>query len=123
MNLNNFASRFDAHMHGPISFHDYSLKIQGYAKNNVLQLLVDACEKRRINLCAITSNNMSIVPGSLHDRFGYLLNKYALKLPPSYISERLGKNSFFVMKKTMLLASLMANQLWLKNMEEELIIL
>ena len=44
----------DLHAHGPIRFHKYFLKKQGY-KENILKLMTDVCFKRAIAICAIIS--------------------------------------------------------------------
>ena len=91
--------RFDAHMHGPISFHEYSLKVQNYKKLNTLQLLAEICFERQIGLCAITSNYEKIERNSIHDRFNFLIQNYANTLPNQYSIKRRGKNIVFIEKE------------------------
>ncbi len=59
----------DLHMHGPIGFQEYWLKVQGYQDKNILREIVDICFKKEIDICAITSQEMEIPSSSIHDRF------------------------------------------------------
>lgn len=52
--------RADLHMHGPIGFQPYWLRIQGYEGKNLLKLIADVCIARKINLCSITSDAFEI---------------------------------------------------------------
>lgn len=87
----------DLHMHGPIGFQEYWLKVQGYQSKNILKEISDICFKKEIDICAITSQEMEIPTGSIHDRF-YQLTKYAKSIPRSYKHDRLGEIALVVEK-------------------------
>src|SRR3989344_3993766 len=82
----------DLHYHGPIGLQPYWLKVQGYVGKNLLTEIFDACAKRDINLCAITSDEDKIPFNSIHDRFNWLKNKYAIGIRKPYSFDVLGKN-------------------------------
>jgi histidinol phosphatase-like PHP family hydrolase len=83
----------DLHMHGTISFSPKWLKSQGYLGKNILKELMDQCESKNLDLCAITS----AYDKRLHDspeeqnRFNYLLSDIS-NLPQEYFAEKLGDN-------------------------------
>ena len=89
-------------MHGPIGFEPYWLVVQGYAGQNLLKLIADACFKREIKVCAITSetdqtNQDGTIPrGSVHDRLGYLERFDLRELSKKYDSDKFGENSIVV---------------------------
>ena len=87
----------DLHMHGPIGFQEYWLKVQCYHGKNILKEIVDTCFKKEIDICAITSQEMEIPSGSIHDRF-YQLTQYAKSLPRSYKHDRFGEIALVVEK-------------------------
>ncbi|MCH7568080.1 MAG: hypothetical protein IIA87_01545 [Nanoarchaeota archaeon] len=91
--------KIDLHMHGPIGYHPYWLRSQGYKGKNLLQLHTDICLERRIDLCAITSEDFHIpklIPSCPADRFGCLAS-YAESLPEDYEPE-VGENIISVKK-------------------------
>ncbi len=92
----------DLHMHGPIGFQTYWLKVQGYEGRNLLQLIVDSCLSNRLSICAITSEEKEIPRYSVHDRLMYLLN-FVKDLPNDYYFDKLGNNLFVVEKNEDLL--------------------
>lgn len=88
----------DLHMHGPIEFQPYWLRVQGYAGKNLLQLLTDKCISRGIGICAVTSQADEITPRSVHDRFWCLKEQEALLLDANYKHDSIGENIFVVEK-------------------------
>ena len=84
--------KVDLHMHGPIGFQEFWLKDQGYGGKNLLRLIADSCLDKGVGITAITSDEDEIPRGSIHDRFNYLINKFALTLPKGYEFSRFGKN-------------------------------
>ncbi|MEN9626311.1 MAG: hypothetical protein RL557_639 [archaeon] len=90
----------DLHYHGPIGFQPYWLKVQGYERKNLLREIADACFKRKIGLCAITSDEDEIPLNSIHDRFNWLKENYARALPHGYEYGLLGKNIAIVTRHT-----------------------
>lgn len=82
-------------MHGPIGFQPFWLRKQGYAGRNLLQLIADQSFKRRIDVTAITSQADEIPKGSVHDRFGCLVQEATL-LPRGYTADLLGQNILVV---------------------------
>ena len=85
-------------MHGPIGFQDYWLEVQGYAGKNLLKLIADSCLDKGIGITAITSDEDEIPRNSIHDRFNYLKNKFALTLPEGYEFDTLGKHVGIVVR-------------------------
>lgn len=73
----------DLRAFGPIGFQDFYLEKQGYKGKNLLKLIVDRCFDVNLDFCAITSCAEHVIPGSVHDRFGYLLNDM-ISLPKNY---------------------------------------
>jgi len=99
--------RADLHYHGPIGFEPYWLRVQGYKGKNLLQLIVDACFKRKIDICALTSETDQydkvsgiITRNSIHDRIGYLIENCVSDLDKvrGYKADRFGLNSIVVEK-------------------------
>ena len=98
--------RTDLHMHGPIGFEPYWLKVQGYKGQNLLKLIADTCFERDIGICAITSESDQIDKNgiierySIHDRLGYLEKEFLsdLDLLPNYSTDKFGLNSIIVEK-------------------------
>lgn len=96
----------DLHYHGPIGFEPYWLDVQGYKGKNLLKLIADACFKRDLTICAITSESDQtdekgvILKGSIHDRIGYLIENYLNNLNQThgYEADRFGLNSIVVEK-------------------------
>lgn len=96
--------RTDLHYHGPIGFEPYWLRVQGYKGKNLLKLIADACFKRDLTICALTSEtdqvdeNGLIPRNSIHDRIGYLVEKYlaGLNSIQGYKADRFGPNSITV---------------------------
>jgi len=86
----------DLHMHGPIGFQDYWLKVQGYEGTNPLEEIAKTCFSRDVGICAITSDENDIPRNSVHDRFSLLKNKYVSTLPEDYETDTLGKNILIV---------------------------
>lgn len=84
-------------MHGPIGFQPYWLKRQGYAGDNLLQLIADRCFQRGIGICAITSQADEITSGSVQDRF-FCLTEEARTIPREYDHELVGRNVLTVSK-------------------------
>ena len=88
-------------MHGAIGFQDYWLKLQGYKQKmwregkNLLQLIVDQCFEKDIDVCTITSEEFEIPKGSVHDRIGYL-EKQSMNLPRAYKFGKLGENILII---------------------------
>jgi hypothetical protein len=76
----------DLHMHGPIGFQEHWIRMQGYARQSRLELLADVCRQRHISICALISEETTILKGSVHDRF------WAIAQDP--IHER-GKRTFW----------------------------
>src|SRR3989344_1949982 len=98
--------RADLHMHGPIGFEPYWLRVQGYQEKNLLKLIADACFERDLDICAITSESDQtdekgiIKRGSIHDRLGYLENNFLsdLNMLSHYTADKFGKNSILIEK-------------------------
>ncbi len=96
--------RADLHYHGPIGFEPYWLRVQGYKGKNLLKLIADACFKRDLTICALTSEtdqvdeNGLIPRNSIHDRIGYLIENYLsdLNSTPGYHADRFGPNSIVI---------------------------
>jgi len=94
--------RADLHMHGPIGFEPYWLEVQGYKGKNLLELIVNSCLNRGIDISAITSitdqvdDTNKIPRNSIHDRLNHLTDNYAFSLPKDYKTDRLGKNIFII---------------------------
>ncbi len=84
----------DLHVHGPIGLQDYWLRKQGYYKQNIFQLIIDQCNRKKLDICAITSEAFHIEKGSVQDRFNFLIDKFPL--PRGYQSGKLGENTFIV---------------------------
>lgn len=99
-------TKADLHMHGPIGFQDYWLKVQGYQGKNLLKLIADSCFERDISICAVTSesdktNKEGVIERySVHDRLGYLEKEFLSELDilPKYRAEKFGPNSIIVEK-------------------------
>ncbi|MEK6871460.1 MAG: hypothetical protein AABX16_01000 [Nanoarchaeota archaeon] len=85
----------DLHYHCPIGFQPYWLKVQGYLEKNLLKEIADACFKRNIGLCAITSDENEIPKNSIHDRFNWPKNNN-IPLPKEYETDTLGNNVLIV---------------------------
>ena len=88
----------DLHMHGPIGFQDYWLQSQGYEGKNLLKEIADSCFNKGVNLCAITSDEDDIPRGSIHDRFNWLKDNYAGRLPENYEFDTIGKDAGMIVK-------------------------
>ena len=96
----------DLHMHGPIGFQDYWLKVQDYQGKNLLKLIADTCFERDIGICAVTSESDQtdkkgvIERYSIHDRLGYLEKEFLSELNflPHYKSDKFGPNSIIIEK-------------------------
>lgn len=87
----------DLHMHGPIGLQPCWLRMQGYSGKNLLRLVAENCFARDIGICAITSDETEIQEGSLHDRLGYLKNRFARELETQgYRVGCLGENILIV---------------------------
>jgi len=87
----------DLHAHGAIGFQDDWLKRQGYSGKNLLQLFVDACLNKNIDICAVASEEFEIFPGSVHDRFSRLA-RFIREMPHGYSVGFLGKNLFSIVR-------------------------
>lgn len=88
----------DLHMHGAIGFQDYWLRLQRYEGKNLLQLIADRCFERDIGICAITSEEIEIPKGSVHDRLGYLM-QFIPRLSFGYKVDKLGDNVLVLEKE------------------------
>ena len=88
--------RADLHMHGLIGFQDYWRERQGYANKNVLEELFNECHKKKITVCAVTSQEKDIPRCSVHDRLGWLREHEAPRLPREYQTDILGENILVV---------------------------
>ncbi len=97
--LSKMATKIDLHNHGAICFHPSWLRFQGYGGKNLLQLWADRCFHKRIDLCAVTSEEEEIPKGTYHDRLAYLKDKCALKLPRGYETDTLGENILIIGKE------------------------
>lgn len=103
----------DFHYHGPIDFSERWLKLQGYGGKNLLKLIVDACIKKEVGVCAIVSDNCcpdesveeacvrqrTIEKDSIYNRLKYLINTFGANLPHWYGTGRIGDNVFVVQKQ------------------------
>ena len=87
--------RADFHMHGPIGFQPYWLKVQGYSGKNLAKEIVDTAIDRGISITAITSEEFEIPKYSIHDRFNYLVSE-ARNLPKEYVHDKIGENVLVV---------------------------
>src|SRR3989338_1683307 len=84
----------DLHMHGPIGFQPYWLRKQGYAGRNLLQLIAEECFRKKITICAVTSQrDGEIARFSAEDRLGVLIKHEAPLLPEEYSAGTLGGNN------------------------------
>ncbi|MBU0760229.1 MAG: hypothetical protein KJ858_00895 [Nanoarchaeota archaeon] len=99
------AIKADLHMHGPIGFEPYWLRVQGYEGKNLLQLIADRCFKAKLGICAITSesdqtdDDNAILRNSPNDRLGFLVENYLDSLPREYeVDDKFGTNSLVVAK-------------------------
>lgn len=88
----------DLHMHGPIGFQDYWLKVQGYAGKNLAEEIYKIARVRGIDIASITSEEFEIPKESVHDRFNYLVRE-AEKLGSEYSCGKMGdKDIAFVIE-------------------------
>lgn len=85
----------DLHFHGPIGFERHWLEVQGYQGKNLLQLFADSCFSNGIQLCAVISEQLEIVKGSIHDRLCYL-SRGIRRLPKDYSAGMLEDNVIVV---------------------------
>jgi len=86
---NKMKIRADLHQHLLIGFHDFWIENQiGDLEKNLLEILIKKCSKKKINICAITSQYEKDRTGGkvieqiekkdfglIHDRFGYLMEE------------------------------------------------
>lgn len=86
----------DLHYHGPIGFQPYWLKVQGYEGKNLLKEIADACFRRNLGICAITSDEDEIPKNSLHDRFNWLKENCLKTLPREYKFYSIGDNTALI---------------------------
>ncbi len=89
--------RADLHNYLLIGFQPTWRRLQGYEGRNLAELMFKAARLRDIGLTAITSEEHEIPKGSVHDRFGHLVDD-ARRLPPEYQHDKLGENAL-VMEK------------------------
>lgn len=67
--------KLDLHNYITIGFQPYWLKIQGYNPEKLLEEIVGQCFSKEIDVCGITSKEFSIPKGSVHDRFGHVVEQ------------------------------------------------
>lgn len=94
--------RADLHCHGFIGPEPYFIRRQGYEHMNVLQLWVESCFRRGIDICAVTAEQDVVIKGDIHDRLGWLVNTYAEWLSDDLKPEMLGENVLKVSNKNAL---------------------
>jgi predicted metal-dependent phosphoesterase TrpH len=88
--------RADLHMHGPIGFQPYWLRMQGYSGKNLLSQIVDRAIQKEIDITAITSHYREFTHAD--DRFARLADEERETLPKGYNAHILGKNLMCVEK-------------------------
>ena len=88
----------DLHMHGPISFHPYWIKVQSYERKNLLKEIADSCFNKELDFCAITSATDDVPKYLFYNRFNCLADKINL-LPKEYNADKLGNNVLVVEKR------------------------
>src|SRR3989344_8086549 len=67
--------------YGPIALNPSSLERQRYMGKNLLVESAKICFNRNILVCALTSEDPQIVPGSGSDRFGFYKETFLENLP------------------------------------------
>ncbi|MEK6858987.1 MAG: hypothetical protein AABX53_03700 [Nanoarchaeota archaeon] len=91
--------RADLTAHGSIGFQPYFLREQGYAGRNLVRTFADACERRKIGICAVVSQ-ADDMNAPYQDRFAILREQARTLHPLGYTITKRGDNLLRVEKRT-----------------------